>query len=224
MRYFDAAVIGGGVLGCFTARNLRRWRVSTALIESEPDVCTGITRSNTAIVYAGYDNKPGSPKAEMAVRGNAGFEGLCAELEVPFSRCGSLMVSHGPGADKVLRKKYENGIRSGVPGLELVSGTEAQEMEPMLAPGVTSALFAPSTSTVNPWQLGIAAYENAVHNGCAPLLNTEVLGIRKTDGGYVIETEGEEIACKVILNCAGLSADKVQELLLQPSVRLFPTG
>ena len=224
MRYVDAAVIGGGVLGCFAARNLRRWNISTALIEGEGDVCTGITRSNTAIVYAGYDNKVGSLKAQMTVRGNASFDSLCEELEVHFSRCGSLMVSYGPGADKVLKKKYDSGIQSGVPGLELISGAEANEMEPMLAPGISTALFAPSTGTVNPWQLGIAAYENAVHNGCEPLLNTRVLGIQKTDAGYVIETDGEAIACKVVLNCAGLNADQVQELLFPPSVRLFPTG
>ena len=224
MRYFDAAVIGGGVLGCFAARNLRRWKISAVLLEAAEEICSGITRANTSIVYAGYDNKPGSLKAQMTVRGNANFDRLCGELEVPFSRCGSLMVSYGPGADRVLQKKFDSGIRSGVPGLALISGHQASEMEPLLAPGVTSALFAPSTGTVNPWQLGIAAFENAVHNGCEPMLNTKVLAIHKSHDGYVIETGGETIACKVILNCAGLNADKVQELLFEPSVRLVPTG
>ena len=224
MRYYDAAVIGGGVLGCFAARNLRRWKISTALIEAAEDVCTGITRSNTSIVYAGYDNKVGSLKARMTVRGNASFDSLSEELEVPFSRCGSLMVSYGPGADRVLQKKFDSGIQSGVPGLRLISGAEANEMESMLAPGISSALYAPSSGTVNPWQLGIAAYENAVHNGCEPLLNTKILAIHKSTDGYVIETNGESIACKVVLNCAGLNADRIQELLFPPTVRLFPTG
>ena len=224
MRFYDAAVIGGGVLGCFAARNLRRRQIATVLIESAEDVCTGITRSNTAIVYPGYDNKPGSRKARMCVRGNADMENLCRELDVPFSRCGSLMVSYGPGADRVLEKKFRNGQESGVPGLALISGAEAAEMEPMLAPGISSALFAPSAGTVNPWQLGIAAYENALHNGCEAMLNSAVLAIRRDNGGYLIETNGETIACKTILNCAGLHADRVQELVFPPSVRLFPTG
>ena len=88
MKQFDAIVIGGGILGCFTARNLRRWKISTLLLEKEEDVCTGITRANSAIVYAGYDNKPGSLKAKMTVQGNADMERLCEELEIPFSRCG----------------------------------------------------------------------------------------------------------------------------------------
>ena len=70
MRYFDAVVIGGGILGCFAARNLCRWNISTALIEKEADVCTGITRANSAIIYPGYDNRPGSLKAKLTVQGS----------------------------------------------------------------------------------------------------------------------------------------------------------
>lgn len=224
MKQFDAAIIGGGVLGCFAARNLRRWNISAVLIEAEEDVCTGITRANTAIVYAGYDNRVGSLKAQMTVRSNAGFGQLCRELEVPFSRCGSLMVSFGSRADRVLERKLEQGIANGVPGLRLLSGAQALEMEPMLSKKVTSALYAPTTGTVNPWQLGIAAYENALRNGCVSMLNSRVTAIRKTAAGYTIETGTETISCRVILNCAGLNADKVQELLFPPTVRLFCDG
>ena len=94
MKQYDAVVIGGGILGCFTARNLRRWNISTLLLEKEEDLCMGITRANSAIVYAGYDNKPGSLKAELTVRGNANMAALCEDLDVPFSRCGSLLVTY----------------------------------------------------------------------------------------------------------------------------------
>ncbi len=220
MVHYDAAVIGGGVLGCFAARNLRRWNISTVLIEAAEDVCTGITRANSSVVYAGYDNKVGSLKAKMAVAGNSGFSQLCEELEVPFERKGSLMAASGPNGDRVLRKKLEQGIANGVPNLQLLSGEEAREREPFLAKTVTSALCAPSTGTVNPWQLGIAAYENALHNGCEAMLNTKVRGIRKEGECYILETDWDVISCKVVLNCAGLYADQVQELLFPPSVRI----
>ena len=169
MRQVDAAVIGGGVLGCFTARNLTRWQLSAVLIEQAEDVCTGITRANSAIVYPGYDNRPGSLKAEMTVRGNREFDNLCRELEVPFNRCGSLLVTYDEEALPRLRKKMEQGRQNGVPGLRLLSGREAEQMEPMLNPGVKGALYAPTTGTVNPWQLGIAAYESALKNGVVPM-------------------------------------------------------
>lgn len=222
MKQYDAIVIGGGILGCMTARNLRRWNISTLLLEKEDDVCRGITRANSAIVYAGYDNKPGSLKAELTVRGNAGMEALCAELEVPFSRCGSLMVSYEPDSVRRMEHKLQNGQKNGVPGLRLLTGEEAERMEPMLKKGVAAALYAPTTGTVNPWRLGIAACENAVANGAELRLNTEVLGIRRNGDGYMVETSGGDFQCMLVFNCAGLNADRVQELLFEPSVRLEP--
>ena len=220
MKQYDAIVIGGGILGCMTARNLRRFDISTLLLEKENDVCKGITRANSAIVYSGYDNKPGSLKAELTVRGNANMQTLCEELEVPFSRCGSLMVTYDENILVRLERKLKNGIRSGVPGIRMLSGPEAEAMEPGLKKGVAGALYAPSTGTVNPWQLGIAAWENASANGAETLLNTEVLSIRESAGGYLVETGRESFRCKMVFNCAGMFADKIQELLFEPAVRL----
>ena len=50
---------GGGLLGCFAARHLTSYRLRCALVEAREDVCTGISRSNSAIIYTGCDNKPG---------------------------------------------------------------------------------------------------------------------------------------------------------------------
>ena len=224
MKQYDAVVIGGGVLGCMLARNLRRWNITTLLLEKEDDVCKGITRANSAIVYAGYDNKPGSLKAELTVRGNANMGQLCEELNVPFSRCGSLLVTYDDAAVSKLERKRINGKKNGVPGVCLLSGAEAEAMEPMLKHGVAAALYAPSTGTVNPWQLGIAAFENALQNGAEAALEAEVLGICKTESGYVVETSKDTYRCKMVFNCAGLFADKVQELAFEPSVRLALDG
>ena len=50
MKSVDVAVIGGGILGCFAARNLMRWNLSVVLIEKELDICTGITRDRKSVV------------------------------------------------------------------------------------------------------------------------------------------------------------------------------
>ena len=218
--WYDAAVIGGGILGCFAARNLMRWNISTVLIEAEDDVCKGITRANTAIVYTGYDNKPGSLKAALTVQGNRNFDKLCEELDVPFSRCGSLLVAFDKEAEKVLYKKYEAGMQNGVRGLKLLTGAEVLELEPMLSTAVIAGLYAPDTGTVNPWQLGIAACENAMANGCTLLRNEKVQHIEQYEEGYVIETSNKKLYTKTIINCAGLFADQIQNLLFPAEVSL----
>ena len=224
MERFDVAVIGGGLLGCFAARALRQWQLSVVLLEAREDVCTGISRANTAIVFPGYDHQPGTRKAEMTVRANLGFDRLCRELDVPFSRCGSLMLSYGERGDVILRRKLHRGRENAVPSLRLLSPEEAYRMEPSLAPGLSSALWAPTAGTVNPWQLGIAACENALQNGAELRRNTRLLGLRAEAHGYVLETDRGPLFSRGVLNCAGLSADRVQELLFPPSVRIVPTA
>ena len=224
MEYFDAAVIGGGILGCFTARELSRYKIDTVLIEAREDVCTGVTRANTAVVYPGYDHKPGTLKAEMTVRANASFERLCKELDVPFSRCGSLMLSYGPEADAVLDMKLRQGQMNAVPGLRMLSAAEAYEMEPGLAAGLSKALYSPTAGTVNPWQFGIAACENAVQNGVQLRLNTRVLAMREEADGFVLKTDRGQFAVRSVVNCAGLSADRVQEMLFASDVHIVPTA
>ncbi len=224
MKRLDVIVIGGGLLGCFTARNLCRWDLNVALLEAREYVCTGISRANTAVVYPGYDHKPGTLKAELTLRANRAFGMLCGELDVPFSRCGSLMVACGEQGEAVLRKKLRNGLESGVPDLRLLQREELLKLEPELTPEVTLGLWSPNAGTVNPWALGIAAMENAVQNGAEYYANAPVTAIWETEGGYVVETEGETFFTRAIVNCAGLQSVAVQELVYSSPVRLRITA
>jgi glycerol-3-phosphate dehydrogenase len=101
---------------------------------------------------------------------------------------------------------------------------EARILEPTLSEDITGALYAPSTGTVNPWQLGIAAYENALQNGCNVLLNTKVTGITKDADGYIIQTDREDIPCRCIINCAGMNAVQVQQMVHPTDISLQLDG
>ena len=222
MERYDVAVLGGGLLGCFMARELRRYPLKVALVEAREDVCTGISRANTAIVYTGCDTKPGTLKTRLCVEANRGFDALCRELGVPFSRKGSLMVSYGPRADRVLQDKLLQGMENGVEGLRLLSGREAEEWERGLAPGVSSALYAPGTGVSDPWGLCYAAWENALANGVAPWLGAPVTDLLPEHGGWRVVTLRGELWAAAVVNCCGLHADQVQELAAPPSVRISP--
>lgn len=222
MEKYDVLIIGGGLLGCFAARELARYKLNIALIEAREDVCTGISRANTAIVYSGYDTAPGTLKTEMCLRANWNFQELCSELGVSFSRCGSLMISLGERGNSVLRKKYEQGLVNGTPGLRLLSAVEVRELEPALTEKVTMGLLSPTTGTVNPWELGIAAYENALKNGVEFRFNEKVVSIAPTEDGYIIQSEKGSIFARTVINCAGLYSDAVREMCHEPLVRIFP--
>jgi glycerol-3-phosphate dehydrogenase len=221
---YDVIVVGGGLLGCFAARALTRYKLKTALLEAREDVCTGVSRANTAIVYSGADTKPGTLKSRMCVRAAQTFGELCRTLGVRYSPCGSLMVCFGPGGEERLRKKYAQGCENGVRGLRLLSREEVLELEPGLAPGVRMGLLAPEAGTVIPWELCIAAAENAASNGAEFFFSTEVTNIEKTEAGYKISAGGRALFCRGVVNCAGLRADDVLEMIQPPSVRIFPAA
>jgi glycerol-3-phosphate dehydrogenase len=61
-----------------------------------------------------------------------------------------------------------------------------------------------------------------VANGAELLLNTKVTGIRRTENGYVITSDDQEFFARAVVNCAGLSADRILEAVQKPCVRIFP--
>ena len=73
---YDVIIIGAGVSGAATARELSRYNVKTCVIEKEEDVCCGTSKANSAIVHAGYDAAEGSLMAKLNVRGNQMMEQL----------------------------------------------------------------------------------------------------------------------------------------------------
>lgn len=224
MEKVDVLVIGAGLLGCFTARNLARYEMDILVLEKEGDVSRGISKANTGIIYTGYDNRPGSRKSKLCIQANEAFDTLTRQLEVPFSRPGSLMISFGPRADEVIKRKYTDGILAGVKGLELLKGNDVKELEPGLADGITSALYSRSTGTVDPWELCIAAYENARDNGVSFRFNSEVRSIRNENGRFLVGTDNALFSAAAVVNAAGLRSDVVREFIKKPLLRLYPTA
>ena len=221
---FDVVVIGGGLLGCFAARGLTRYGLSVALLEAREDLCTGVSRSNTAIVYSGCDTKPGTLKSSMCVRASQGFAELCEELGVRYSPCGSIMICFGKRGYSVLERKYTDGAGNGVRGMRLLTREEVLGLEPNITPSVHSGLYVPDTGTVDPWELCLAAAQNAAHNGAEFFLRTEVTGVRERGEGYEVTTRRGPFRAGAVVNCAGLAADSFLEMVSEPSVRIVPSA
>ena len=220
METYDVLVIGGGLMGAFTARGLARYRLKTALLEAREDLFTGISRANTAIVYSGCDTKPGTLKTRMCVHAAQSFETLCQTLGVRYTPCGSLMICFGPRGEKTLHKKLEQGHQNGVRGIKLLYREQLLALEPNLSPTVHLGLYAPQAGTVIPWELGLSAAENAVSNGVQLYTNTKVTDITRSENGYIVTAGERTFYTRGIVNCAGLYADEILEKVQQPSIRI----
>ncbi len=209
----DVLIIGGGVIGCAIARQLSGKTLKIALVEAREDVSMGASRANSAIVHAGYDAVPGSMMAKMNVRGNELYDAWCKELEVPLKRVGSLVAAFGKEDEEELARLYERGIANGVPGMRMVSGDEAREMEPMLSKDVTSALFAATGGITCPYQLTTACYENAIQNGVRAFMNAPVRAIVPKGKGLSVQAGDETFEASYVINAAGLFADDIARMV-----------
>ena len=221
MQNYDVIIIGGGAVGSAVARELTRWRLSVAVLEKESDVCTQTSGRNTGMLHAGFLYKPGSLKAQCAVEGNAEFDQVARELDVPFKRTGKLIVGFTEEDKARLEYFIERGRINGVPGMELIDRKRMDEIDP--SAGGNFAIHCPSSGTVAPDIYTIALAENAVKNGAKYHLYTEVTGVdRLDDGQHVLHTSHGDFSCRWVVNSAGLNSAKVSAMLGIPGYVIQP--
>lgn len=219
---YDVIIIGAGVSGAATARELSRYKVRVCVLEKEEDVCSGTSKANSAIVHAGYDAAPGSLMAKLNVRGNEMMEDLAKELDFPFIRTGSLVVCRNMGDMPALEKLYEKGLANGVKGLKILNSEEVHKMEPNIADEVCAALYAPTAGIVCPFSLNIALAENACVNGVEFRFDTEVQEIQRKEDCYEICTNRGIVYTKCVVNAAGVYADKFHNMVSRTKIHITP--
>lgn len=213
---YDIGIIGAGVIGACIARELSRYDLSICLIEKENDVAMGTTKANSAIIHAGYDAKPNTLKGKFNALGNPMFDKLCEDLDVPFKRIGSYVLAFSKEEVKTLEQLYQRGLEHHIPGLTKIQKKALLLKEPHLNKNVLAGLYAPTAGIIGPWELTIALAENAVTNGVTLLLNHEVINISKEEF-FMIETSKGTVITRCIINCAGVYADKIHNMIAKPT-------
>ncbi|MCQ2391385.1 MAG: FAD-dependent oxidoreductase [Kiritimatiellae bacterium] len=210
----DVIVIGAGVVGCATARELTRYNLNVLVLEAGSDVAEGASKANSAIVHAGFDAKPGTNKAKFNVLGNRLFEDVCRELKVPFRRNGSLVLAFGAEEEKALHDLKNKAEQNGVP-VVILSQEELRYREPNVSPEATAALWAPTGGICCPYELTFRYAENAAANGATFVFDERVVGLRVDEAGLweVTTAVGSRFTAKAVVNCAGIHSDELNNLV-----------
>ncbi len=219
---YDVAVVGAGVIGSLTARELSRYNIKVALLEKCNDMAMGTSKANSAIVHAGFDAKPGTLKAKLNVEGTALMPKLCETLHVPFKPVGSLVVAFSDDEMETVKELLDRGVKNGVPGLEIYDKEKLKKEEPNISDEAKGALWAPSAGIVCPYELTIAAAENAVVNGTDFIRNFEVKSIEFKDGMFTLSNGETTVNAKYIINAAGVYCDEIAALIGDNSIHTTP--
>lgn len=219
----DVTVIGCGVIGAATAAMLAKYDLSVMVLEAQNDVATGTTKANSAIIHAGYDPEPETQMARLNVEGNRLCKEWAKQLDVPCKEIGSLVLAFDEADLAMIEELYRRGVANGVPELKLLSAEELLAMEPNLSHEVKGALLAPSAAVISPWDFCLALAETAVKNGAQLKRSAPVTAIEKIEGGYRLHTPQGAVESRMVVNAAGVFADKVHDMIAPHAFTTHPS-
>lgn len=219
----DIIIIGAGVVGCSIARELSRYNANIKVLEKANDVACGTTKANSGVVHGGFDAKPGTNKAKFNVEGNKMFDRLAEELDFPFKRNGAYVLCFDEDKLDGLKKLYDQGIVNGVNGLEIHSGEQVREKEPCVSNQVKGGLWCACSGIVSPYEMTIAYAENACVNGVEFVFEKQVQKL--VDDGdkiKVVCSDNDEYTADIVINCAGLHSDDINNTLSKTNYTIIP--
>jgi len=206
MEQVDAVVIGAGVVGLAVGRALALSGREVFVLESENAIGTGTSSRNSEVIHAGIYYPAGSLKARLCVQGKQMLYAYCAERGVAHKQLGKLIVATTPeqvlALDGIMAKAAANGVH------DVQKLTAAQACE--------AALLSPSTGVIDSHGYMLALQGDMENAGGLLALVSPVqhIGLKHGTATHPIRVtteDGTELACKVLVNAAGLSAVAMAE-------------
>lgn len=210
----DAVVIGAGVVGLAVGRALSLSGREVLVLESENAIGTGTSSRNSEVIHAGIYYPAGSLKARLCVQGKQMLYAYCAERGVAHKQLGKLIVATSPeqvlALDGIMAKAAANGVHD----LQKLTAVQAQALEPALS--CEAALLSPSTGVIDSHGYMLALQGDMENAGGLLALVSPVhhIGLKHGTATHPIRVttqDGTELACKVLVNAAGLSAVAMAE-------------
>ncbi|XP_031845375.1 L-2-hydroxyglutarate dehydrogenase isoform X2 [Nomia melanderi] len=214
---FDLVIVGGGIVGCATAREMmiRHPNLKMAIVEKESALAMHQTGHNSGVVHAGIYYTPGSMKAKLCVEGlKLSYEYLCKH-NIPHNKVGKLIVAQNKEQVKRIDDLFDRGTKNNVPDLELVDKDCIPKYEPKCRG--EKALWSPWTGIVD-WAVVCKRFaEDFQKMGGQIFLNFEVTGFAEMAESHdenelvpiSVQSKRKCLATKHVLTCAGLHSDRL---------------
>lgn len=209
---YDVAVIGGGIVGLATTRELLRRspKLRVANIEKEARHALHQTGHNSGVAHAGIYYRPASLRARLCVEGRRALERYCVDNGLPYERFGKLIVALREDEFSRLDALWERGRANGVEGLELLDTRGIREREPHC--NGLRAIWSPATASVDFAAVARSYARDAERLGADCYFGRKVTAIRRTAGVTSLESPLGALRARLVIACAGLYADRIARM------------
>ncbi len=205
----DVVVVGAGVIGTSVAYYLAKSGADVILVE-EGRIGNGSSSGCDGFVI--MQSKSPGPHLNMALASEVMYRTLAEELDwdIEYEHSGGMIVIER-GEELAAMKKFMEKQRSIGLEVDLLTGDEARELEPALAPHVVGATISSRDAQVNPMQLMFGYAQAAERKGARILRNAPVTEIL-TDGRNRVNgviAGGERISASSVVCCTGVYTPKL---------------
>jgi L-2-hydroxyglutarate oxidase len=219
----DLAIVGAGIVGLATARELQRREPEARIVVLEREDRVGVhqTGSNSGVAHAGIYYTPGSLKAKLCVEGLRRLYEFCDEHGVAYERCGKVIVALDASELGRLDELERRGRANGVPGLRRIGPDELRELEPHAA-GL-EGLHSPQTGIVDFAGVARALANEVGAQGGVVATSCPVDAFARTNGRTRISHARGETSARQVIVCAGAWADRLAVAAgADPDPRIVP--
>jgi L-2-hydroxyglutarate oxidase LhgO len=211
---FDVGIVGGGLVGLACAARLSRAGRSVVLLEQHSRPGQETSSRNSGVIHAGLYYPTGSLKATLCVEGRHLLYQRCRERGIGHQRTGKILVATAPEEEAKLASIFTRATANGAGDLRHLSGAEVARLEPRVS--AISGVWSPESGIVDVHELMYSYQKEAGDHGALLVFQTEVEGIDRTADGYLLSTssgahERAQLGCRVVINAAGLHADRVAQ-------------
>ena len=206
---FDTAVIGGGLVGCWTALFLARRGARVAILEkgSVGAQSSGTNFGNLRLQGRFPGQYPLSLRSQAIWEQLQDFVGSACEYE----RTGHLYCAFDQGEAEKL-EGYAKVSESYGLSIERLGREDLKHRYPWLADKVIAATFSARDATANPRLVTPAVARAARDAGASVFENIRVSEVRKSGSGFELRADPDlRIHCANVVNAAGAWAVEIAE-------------
>ncbi len=207
----ETTIIGAGIIGLAIAAELSEAHKDIFVLERNETFGLETSSRNSEVIHAGIYYPEGSLKARLCVEGNRLLYDICRARNIPFRRCGKMIVAVDEQEEEKLEEILARAKANGIEDIQRLSRRDIRQMEPQVH--AVAGLHSPSTGIIDSRRLMRHFVAKAKRNRVNFVYHAKVERIDKLDEGrYDVHgayPDGEtfSFATRHLINCGGLESD-----------------